>query len=53
MNLIRIMKIVNVALEFHKGMGHVTHGSTTNGGKPRLGLFGTAFCSLSVGWLGV
>jgi hypothetical protein len=53
MNPISIIKIVNETLENHKGMCDVGHDAATNGGKSRLGLFGTAFRRLSVGWLGV
>jgi hypothetical protein len=53
MNRITIIKNVNQTLENHKGMSHVTCASTTNGGKQRLGLFGTAFRRLSVSWLRV
>ena len=40
------IKIVNKAVETHKRMWQVTCASTTNGGKQRLGLFGTAFSRL-------
>ena len=53
MIFINKMKIVNVALEFHKRMWQVTCASTTNGGKQCLGLFGMAFSRLFVRLVGL
>jgi hypothetical protein len=47
------MKIVNTTLASHKGMCEIGHDATTNGGKSRLGLCGTAICRLSARLVGL
>ena len=47
------MKIVNTPLASHKGMCEIGHDATTNGGKSRSGLCGTAICRLSARLVGL